>query len=494
MPRLILTIDIGSSSVRAMLYDHSGRSVEGMLAHEPYAIRTSTAGAAEDTPDTALERVARCVDTLLNLAGPLAAQIGGVAVDTLVSNIMAIDAAGQPLTPLLSYADTRNDPDAVALRNRLDEGAVHERTGCLLRTAYWPARLAWFRRTQPNVWRNAARWVTLGEYLELRLFGRCRVSFSVASWGGLLNRRTLGWDTPLLEALDVRTDQVSPLVDIDQPLQGLIGPYAARWPALRLVPWFPAVGDGAAANIGSGCTNSSRVALTIGTTGALRVVQPAVAAVPTGLWCYRVDRRHVLLGGATSEGGNVYAWLRSSLKLPSAAETEAALAVTTPDSHGLTVLPFFAGERSPDWAGNAQATLHGLTLATTPIAILQANLEAVAYRFAIIHSRLFSSAEADHRLIASGSALLHSPVWMQIFADVLGRPLIASAEPEATSRGSALLALRTLGILPSIDALPASDAATYTPDATRHTIYQAAIARQRWLYDRLIAPVMPTSV
>jgi gluconokinase len=489
-PPLILAIDAGTSSTRVVLYDRLGRLLDGIGSQERYQIRTSAEGAAEDDPNEALERAARCVDAALGQAGAHADRIGGVAVDTLVSNIIAVDEAGKPLTPLVSYADTRNDSDADALRAALDEEAVHDRTGCLLRTSYWPARLAWFKRVQPDVWRRAARWITLGEYLEMRLFGQCRVTFSAASWSGLLDRRRLVWDEPLLKHLGVRPDQLSPLVDVDAPLSGLLEPYSARWPALRGVPWFPAVGDGAAANVGSGCTGPERIALTIGTTGAMRVIQAEVERVPPGLWCYRVDRRNALLGGATSEGGNVYSWLRRTLQLGASgageAKVEAAVAKFPPDGHGLTILPFLAGERSPDWAGNVQATIHGLTLATTPLEILRASLEAVAYRFAVIEQRICGRDECDHRLIASGGALLHSPAWMQIFADVVGRTVVASAEPEATSRGAALLALRALGGVPSIESVLAADGEVYEPDMGRHAVYRAAIARQRRLYDLLI--------
>jgi gluconokinase len=485
-PPLILTIDIGSSSARVMLYDRQGRAVEGIAAQERYEMRTTAAGAAEDDPDGALERAARCVDAALAAAGPLAQQIGAVAVDTLVSNFLALDDAGRALTPLTSYADTRNDADADNLRAALDERAVHDRTGCLLRTSYWPARLAWLRRVQPEVWRTAARFVTLGEYLETRLFGHSRASFSAASWSGLLDRRQLVWDAPLLDVLGVQPGRLSPLVDAGEPLHGLIGPYAARWPGLRDVPWFPAIGDGAAANVGSGCTTHERIALTMGTTGAIRAILDDVPQVPPGLWCYRVDRQHALLGGATSEGGNVYAWLRRTQQLPDVEDTEAAIAALPPDGHGLTILPFLAGERSPNWAGNVRATIDGLTLATTPLEILRAGLEAVAYRFAVIEQRICGRPGCDHRLVASGGALLSSPAWMQIFADVLGRPVVASAEPEATSRGTALLALRALGALPSIDAAPAADGDVYEPDDVRHAVYQAAVARQSRLYDRLI--------
>jgi gluconokinase len=450
---LVLTIDAGTSSARALLYDARGRAVEGMVAQERYSIRSGPDGSVEDDPDTALERIWRCVDVVLAQAGSLAQQIRAVAIDTLVSNILAIDANDRPLTPLITYADTRNDADAIELRRTLDERAVHQRTGCLLRTSYWPARLAWFRRTQPDIWRAKPRFITIGEYLELRLFGRCRAGCSVASWSGLLDRQRIEWDAPLLNFLGLAADQLSPLADTSEPLSGLSNAFAARWPALRDVPWFPAVGDGAAANIGSGCATSDRIALTVGTTGALRVVlgspedeepgregdkefreadlspSPRLLVslsppeVPAGLWCYRVDRRRALLGGATSEGGNVYGWMHNTLQLGQPDVIERELAQLPPDGHGLTVLPFLAGERSPGWAGDVRATISGLGLNTTPIEILQAGLEAVAYRFGLIFESL---AISNTTIIASGGSLLSSPTCKLIIASSLGHAILAS--------------------------------------------------------------------
>ncbi len=488
---LVLTIDLGSSSARVLLFDATGQPLAGIGAQERYGVRASADGASEDDPDQAIERIERCVDAVLGQAGPLASQIGAVAVDTLVSNMLAIDAAGRPLTALITYADTRNADDALALREALDERAVHQRTGCLLRTSYWPARLAWLRRTRPDLWQAAARWITIGEYLELRLFGECRAGLSAAAWGGLLDRRRLEYDAPLLEHLGLAAERLSPLADLDAPLRGLRAPYAERWPALRNVPWLPAVGDGAAANIGSGASGPGQIALTVGTTGALRVVLPSVAEVPAGLWCYRVDRRRALLGGATSEGGNLYAWLQDTLRLPEPEALEAELAALPPDSHGLTVLPFVAGERSPGWAGDVRATIHGLGLSSAPAQIVRACLESVAYRFALIFAQLDAAGTGapagEARIIASGGALLSSPAWMQIVADALGRAVVASDEQEATSRGVALLALEALGAITAPEQLPAALGTTYTPDPERHAIYRAAIERQQNLYQRFYA-------
>jgi gluconokinase len=482
---LILTIDIGSSSVRVLLFDGLGRLVDGVAAQERYSLRTAVDGSSVDDPDVAVERVARCIDVALRQAGPLAAQIDAVAVDTLVGNLLLIDEHSRPITPLFTYADTRSADDAERLRKTLDEAIVHARTGCLLRTSYWPARLAWLRRSQPNLWAHTARFITLGEYLELRLFNSCRVSYSVAAWNGLFNRHKLAWDTVLCELLGVTAAQLSPLVDHDAPQRGLCDEFGQRWPQLREVPWFPAVGDGAAANIGSGCASPAHVALTLGTTAALRVVQPGNPSVPSGLWAYRVDAAHALIGGATSEGGNVYQWLRTTLRLHDPATLEAELAQMAPDSHGLTVLPFLAGERSPGWAGDVPATIHGLTMATSPAAIVRASLEAVAYRCALI-ATLLGVPSGEQQLIASGGALHNAPSWSQILADAIGAPLVLSAEVEATSRGSALLALKALGALDRLDALPAAAGAVFEPVAEHHARYCAAIDRQQRLYALLI--------
>lgn len=483
-PPLILTVDIGTSSTRVLLFDGRGRAVAGVLAQEKATMTVGNDGTAEENPDESIARLGRCMDSALQQLGSRVDQIGGVAVDTLASSIMAVDSTGRPLTPLLIYADTRNADDAAALQRKLDERDVHERTGCMLRTSYWPARLAWFQRTQPDVWRQAARWITIGEYLEQCLFGQCRVSYSIASWSGLLNRQTLAWDQPLLDVVGVTAQQLAPLVDLDQPLRGLHEPYAQRWPALREVPWFPALGDGAAANIGSGAVGADRAALTVGTTGAVRIVLPHVDHVPQGLWCYRVDKNRALLGGATSEGGNVYGWIRSMAQLGEKERIEPQLAAMPPDGHGLTVLPFWAGERSPGWAGDVRATITGLSLSTTPLEILRASLEAVAYRFAIILDRL---PRAEHRqLIASGGGLLSSPAWMQIMADVLGLPVVASEEQEGTSRGAALLALEALGQIASVEHLPSDDGEAFQPNPQYHAVYRAAVERQQALYHTLI--------
>ncbi len=483
----ILSIDIGTSSVRTSLFDRLGRAVGGVEARQSHEIRTSKDGASETDPDALLEIVWHCLDDVLAKAGPLSKKINGVATCTFVGNMLGVNKDGRSVTPLVTYADTRAGGEVAGLQAEFDEGAVHDRTGCRFHPCYLPAYFRWFAKTKPDLFKQVSRWMSIGEYLELRLFGESAVSYSVASWSGLLNRHDLVWDEALLKALPIRKDQLSPLVDSNRFRRGLRPEFANRWPALQDIPWFPALGDGATANIGSGCISPERVALTVGTTSALRaVVDFPISHIPQGLWCYRVDSRRSLPGGALSEGGSLFSWLTETLKLRSLSEVEQALTKMEPDAHGLTILPFLAGERAPGWAGHARATIHGLSLATTPLEILRAGLEAVAYRIAIVFELLRQLLPSEPQIVASGGALLHSPSWLQIMADTLGRPVAVSEVQEASGRGAALLALEALGILKDLSEVPHFVGPVFDPNFKRHKRYLRAIERQKALYEKLI--------
>jgi gluconokinase len=479
----VLSVDLGSSSVRAELYDASGRSVAGTETKLDYDLRYAADGGVVKDADEILDLIARAIDGTLSRAGDF--RISGVAMSTFWHSVVGLDPGGCPTTPIITWADRRAADAARELREVLDEAAVHRRTGCVLHSSYWPAKLLWLSRAQPGVLENTERWVSPGDYFYERFFGgSCVVGTSMASATGLFDQNRRCWDGEVLGALPINDTQLSRISD--EPPHGLAEDWARRWPALRDVPWFPAVGDGACSNVGSGCTGSDRLALMVGTSGAMRVLWKAGAVeIPDGPWCYRADASRFVMGGALSNGGNLVAWLRETLRLPEPEETERQLARMEPDSHGLTFLPLLAGERGPGWADRANGTVAGLSMSSTPIEILRAAMESVAYRFALIAETIEAASPDEKEVVATGGGLLHSPTWTQIMADVLGRPVTISGVSEASSRGAALLALEALGEL-EIEEAETPLGETFEPDPERHKIYNKALERQRRLYDAVL--------
>ena len=166
-------------------------------------------------------------------------------------------------------------------------------------------------------------------------------------------------------------------------------------------------------------------------------------------------------------------------------ELEAEIASLEPDAHGLTVLPFWSGERSTGWHARARGAVLGLSAHTRPAEIVRAAQESVAYRLALICDALQEHAPGAE-LRASGGALRRSPAWARIIADVLGRPLTLSPVGEASSRGAVLLALEALGKIKDVADVAAPAGETIEHEARRHAVYKSARERQQKFYDLLI--------
>ncbi|MGZ4390368.1 MAG: gluconokinase, partial [Gaiellaceae bacterium] len=384
----IVALDVGSSSVRAVAYAEDGAAEPGdaHVAHTSY---------------DADELVAACRAVL--------AQVGpgdALAISCFWHSLLPLDRHERPVSPVLTWRDVAGAPPP------LDPDTYHRHTGCFLHPAYWPAKLAGL---------VAARYVSFGDYLLLKLTGELRTSVSMASGTGLFDPNRLAWDAETLDVLGLDESRLAPVSD-DQ--------VAGVWPAL---------GDGACSNVGAGCTTRERAAVMVGTSAAARVVYEAGSAEPRpGLFLYRVDERRFCEGGALSDGGNLHAWLLRTLRVGDLD----AIADRAPAAHGLTFLPFLGGERSLGWDPHRRGLVDGLSFTTTPADIAQAALEGVAYRLAEVLAAIGGLAA----IVATGGGLLANPAWLQILADVVGRPVEVSGEAEGSARGAALVGLERLGL------------------------------------------------
>jgi gluconokinase len=309
----------------------------------------------------------------------------------------------------------------------------------------------------------------------------------MASATGLLDQWTCNWDAELIDALDISEESLPEIAgSTEQP--HLRPELVERWPTLSEARLLTVVGDGAANNIGGACCTKDRFALMVGTSGAMRVVYEGDPPqnLPSELWSYRADRTRVVIGGALSDGGGLYRWFSDLMCLGNDPDDlENQLAMLEPDGHGLTILPFWSGERSTGWSASASGTIFGLTQNTKPVEIVRAAMESVAYRFALI-ARALEVVNGEATIVATGNALRSSPVWLQIIADVLGKPITLSGTREASTRGAALLALEALGKIESIEQEPVEIDDVIQPDWSRHSRYLDGLARQNRMYELVV--------
>jgi gluconokinase len=483
----VLAVDIGTSSIRATVY---GRGLQPLrpAAQVKYPWRTGSDGSVEASAATMERAVASAIDGALD---GLRSSVDAVAIAAFWHSLVGADGQGRAVTAVVPWSDTRSGREVDALRERLDERAVHARTGCRIHAAYWPARLRWFADREPKTFRRVRRWTTFPAFLERRWLGREAESRSQASATGLFAHAAGTWDAGLCDACGISPDHLEPVVDLDDTGARPSAAVARRWPQLRSARWIPAAGDGALNNVGANCTARGRAALMIGTSGALRQIVSADRRgdVPFELWRYCLDRRRDVVGAALSNGGNFVDWMRRTLGLDGGAHAparvDAAIARVAPDSHGLTVLPFLAGQRSPDCPAEASGAIAGLGIATTRDDIVRAGLEAVAYRFADVMQDLVRVAPVTH-LVATGTALTASRVWPQILADALGCAVSVPRESELTSRGAAIVAFEQLRM--PVRGLEPRMARVFHPDPRTHATYRAAAGRQRQLLRALVVP------
>jgi gluconokinase len=457
-PSHVLALDLGSSSVRGVVFDAELRP--GPVARRAAALHQDPTGAATFDPDRYLDALAACLDDL-QAAGQLRG-VRVVAASCQWHSLVPLDAAGRPLGPGLSWMDTR----AVApVPGPADPKAFHERTGAWWHGLYWPVRITWLRSQGVR----AARWSGLGEYLATRLLGTAAASVSSASGSGALDTTCGQWDPEALDLAGVTAGQLPPVAPDDWRGR-LVSGYAHRWPDLAGAQWALPVGDGAVSALGSGCAGPQRLSVTVGTSAAVRLVTPGAPAAADRVWRYRLDRAHSVLGVAYSGGGVLHDWV---VRLVAGDPGEAALAALVPGQHGLVSLPYHAGHRAPLPAAGT-GTLHGLRLSTTGVDVVAATLEGVCHELAA-GARLVDPPGAAEAVL-SGGAVAASPWLSRRLAAALGGRARRCLDPEVGARGAAMLATGVRR-LPPAELVEASRAEV--------TAMAAAGQRHRELRERL---------
>jgi gluconokinase len=439
----ILALDMGTSSVRALVLDPSARPLPDALARRKVTVRVDDDGAGTLDPEAYLALLVECLDELA-AAGRLAG-VALVAASAQWHSVLPLDAGGAPAGPVLTWLDSRPRPPAGgAPAGPEDAAAFHARTGAWWHGLYWTVRLPWLR---DRLGARPPRFSGLAEYVLGRLLAAAPMSVSQASGTGLLDLRRLDWDPEACALAGAEPGELPELAPAGW--RGRLRPeYARRWPALAEAGWAAPVGDGAASNVGSGAADASRVAVTVGTSAAVRLVQPAAPGeplppLPEHLWRYRVDHDRIVTGAAYSNGGNLYAWAKRELRLPDGAELEEALFRADEE---VRADPRLGGDRPPGTAPAGSGALCGISFTTTATDLLAALLGAVCDRVASDTVALESTVDGQVMVMLGGGAVTASPWWRRKFRVALTpRSVQDVAQPEVGAIGAAIIAIGPAG-------------------------------------------------
>ncbi len=467
----ILALDLGTTSCRALLFDVHARVLG--RAEESYPLLRRHPGWAEHHPEGLVTSSARVIRGALTRAGLAPSRVSAVSLSTYLHSLLATDRSGRPVSPVITWADTRSAAEADELRAIGIE--LYLRTGCPPHPMYPLAKLLWVRKHQPELCASAPLWGSIKDLLMRRLTGEWAVDHSIASGSGMLELARLDWDEDALMLAGITRHQLPELLPTTAALP-LDRAGAELTGLTEGTPVVVGAGDGPLSNLGAGAVGPGMMAIMVGTSGAVRVASSAPRTDPQGrTWCYNLTRDCWLIGGAISNGGIVLEWLRDRWLPPGKTygETISAAGRVPLGAGGLLFLPLLAGERSPYWNSRARGVVVGLGLEHGPEHLTRAALEGVTFQLNSVRRAVEELVGPAVEVRATGG-FTRSAAWVQMCADVFGRAVNVCVESEGSALGAFLLARYALNAEVDL-ATAASKLAVveraYTPHSERQLRY-----------------------
>ncbi len=486
MTRVVVGVDIGTTSTKAVVFvasgERRGKSL-GMQAVE-YPLAIPVPGAAEQDPEAILTAVVGSVRGAMQASGAASHDVACIAFSAAMHSLIAVDEDDRALTASITWADNRAAAWAERIEREHDGLAIYRRTGTPIHPMSPLCKLLWLRHERPTVWRHARRFIGIKEYVLQRLCGRYVVDHSIASATGLFNLEARDWDPGALALAEIDADRLSTLVPTNCKLHFTSASIAHDLGLAASTPVVIGANDGVLSNLGVGAIARGAVALTIGTSGALRTVVDAPRTDPQGrTFCYVLDDDRWVVGGPVNNGGIVLRWVRDEL---AAAETEAAkrddidpydvltqIAARVPaGAGGLLFHPYLAGERAPLWNADLRGSFFGLAMHHRKKHMIRAVLEGIVMNLRTILPALEAVIGRTHVVKATGG-FARSAMWRQMLADVFDREVIVPEGIESSCFGAAMMGLHALGELASLDEVAGLVGATFrhVPEPASAAVY-----------------------
>ncbi|HUF54417.1 MAG TPA: glycerol kinase GlpK [Dehalococcoidia bacterium] len=448
MPDFVIALDQGTSSSRAILFDHGGNIVA--VSQREYAIQYPQLGWVEQDPEDIWETQIYTARDALNQAGAKPSDVAAIGISNQRETTIVWDAEGKPIAPAIVWQDRRTAATCDEMRGRGLEGTFRAKTGLLLDPYFSGTKVKWLLDNVEGALDRAKagelRFGTVDSWLLHRLCGIHATDYTNASRTLMYNIYEKRWDSDLCEALGV-PESMLPEVRASSGMFGETDLLGAP------IPVTGVGGDQHAALFGQACFAPGMAKNTYGT-GAFLLMntgddpphsEQLLTTIAWGLSHNGSDEVTYALEGSIFIAGAAVQWLRDELGFFASAAESQALAESVPDSNGVYVVPAFVGLGAPHWDPHARGAILGLTRGANRAHITRATLESIAYqvRDAVEAMERDSGTPLSELRVDGGAA--SNDLLLQIQADILGREVVRPACTETTALGAAYLAGLAVG-------------------------------------------------
>ncbi|MDN6335001.1 MAG: gluconokinase, partial [Lacticaseibacillus paracasei] len=369
--KYMIGVDLGTTSTKVVLFDLKGHAIA--TANNPYPLYQDTPDMAEEDPEEIFAATVGGLTEVMHRGNVQPDELGGVSFSAAMHSLILMDENDKPLTRVITWADNRAAAYATKLKQSDLGMTLFKNTGVPTHPMSPLVKLLWLSAEHPELVAQTSHFIGIKDFILFRFFGRYVQDYSLANATGLFNIHTMDWDDRALDVANVRRDQLPELVDTSYQLTGLNANYAAVTGIDAKTPFILGASDGTLSNLGVGAIDPGVLAVTIGTSGAVRVVTDKPVVDPQGgLFTYYLSPNHWVVGGPVNNGGIVFRWVRDQLFAPEKLTAEqlqvdsyeilTEIASKIPaGADGLLFHPYLGGERAPIWDANARGSFFGLT-------------------------------------------------------------------------------------------------------------------------------------
>ncbi|WP_144529430.1 gluconokinase [Peribacillus simplex] len=484
MTSYMLGVDIGTTSTKAVLFTKKGDVIQ--QENIGYPLYTPDMTTAEQDPEEIFQAVLKAFTNITKQHSDK--QISFISFSSAMHSVIAMDENDQPLTRCITWADNRSEAWAHKIKDELDGHEVYKRTGTPIHPMSPLSKITWIVNDHPEIATNVKKYIGIKEYIFKKLFDQYVVDYSLASSMGMMNLKNLDWDEEALRIAGITRGQLSELVPTTKVFNNCDPDLAKQIGIDPQTPFVIGASDGVLSNLGVNAIRKGEIAVTIGTSGAIRTIIDEPKTDEKGrIFCYALTEKHWVIGGPVNNGGMVLRWIRDEFA-SSEVETAKRLGIDAyevltkiaervrPGADGLLFHPYLAGERAPLWNPDVRGSFFGLTLSHKKEHMIRAALEGVIYNLYTVFLALTECMDGPVTRIQATGGFARSAVWRQMMSDIFESEVVVPESYESSCLGACILGLYATGEIDSFEVVSEMIGNTY-----KHTPKDDSVKEYRQL-------------